>query len=68
MLYEMRLKDAQQAAFLKGEDQGSRRTMETVVMGMLDAGATYEFIAKATKLSIDEIKDIAAKHADQKSL
>lgn len=70
MLFEMRLRDAQRAAFLKGEESGiakgkqigERHKLESVIMGMLEAGIDYEVVAKVTKLSLDEIKDIAAKH------
>lgn len=51
MKYEMNVKDA----LLQGEENGITKT----IIGMLKAGATYEFVAKATNYSIDKIKEIA---------
>ena len=48
----------------EGHSQGlaeghSQGLAEGTVIGMLKAGATYDFIAKATAYSIDKIKEIA---------
>ena len=43
----------------QGRSQGEETGITKSIIGMLKAGATYEFVAKATNYSIDKIKEIA---------
>ena len=51
MKYEMNIKDIRNEALQKG-----------IIIGMLQAGATYDTIAKATKASYDTIEEIAKEY------
>lgn len=46
----------------QGIEQGEIRGISTVALAMLKEGADLDFIAKVTKLSTDEIKNLAAHH------
>ena len=59
MKYEMNIKDIRTAALLQGEQIGIDKG---IIIGMLQAGATHDAIAKATKASYDTIDEIAKEY------
>ena len=75
MKYEMNIKDIRTAALLQGEqigltkgekiglDKGITIGMDKgIIIGMLQAGATYDAIAKATNASYDTIEQLAQEY------
>ena len=55
MKYEMNIKDIRNEALQIGIDKG-------IIIGMLQAGATYDAIAKVTKASYDTIDELAKEY------
>ena len=67
MKYEMNIKDIRTAGLLQGEQIGLTKGEKIgldkgIIIGMLQAGATYDAIAKATNASYDTIEQLALEY------
>ena len=63
MKYEMNIKDIRNEALQRGLLQGEQIGLDKgIIIGMLQAGATYDAIAKATNASYDTIEQLAQEY------